>query len=273
MQSVAGLILGAVLVAWGMLLDRSTPLAQGPLFAALQLASLGGTGLGVLAGLSRMRGPRERLALGFGALVGWRLAYFPVMVFSGHLASIGEWVLLGLGAPVVVYPAFLLVVATIHLAAAAAVGFLIAPPRLLGVVRPALVRVPLLAAFAVALLVSFNSLEDLHPLPDRYVALDAAPPPLRAGTGNPYLTALTAPGYLPNQRVVLLAAGLTYDTIPPSPWARAVRSVLEHDFRANPHGGAADRVREHYLSYHSAHALIGCRGGLGCGSAPPAKAP
>ena len=66
-------------------------------------------------------------------------------------------------------------------------------------------------------------------------------------------------------------AGLTYDTIPPSPWARGVRSVLEHDFRANPHGSTADRVREHYLAYHSAHGLVGCTGGPGC-ARPPAPA-
>ena len=48
-----------------------------------------------------------------------------------------------------------------------------------------------------------------------------------APTRNPYFSRLVGPGYLPHQRVVLLAAGLTYETIPPSPWGRTVKAVLE----------------------------------------------
>ena len=76
---------------------------------------------------------------------------------------------------------------------------------------------------------------------------------------NPYLPELFAPGYASHQRVMLLAAGLTYETIPPTPWARTVMSVLEALFGETPHGSTADRVLEHYRAYASAHPLIGCR--------------
>ncbi|MDH3684700.1 MAG: hypothetical protein OEP95_00660, partial [Myxococcales bacterium] len=75
---------------------------------------------------------------------------------------------------------------------------------------------------------------------------------------NPYLEALVGPGYFPTQRVMLLAAGLTYATIPPSPWATTVKAVLEGDFEVNPHGSTADRVTEHYLAYHAAQPFLGC---------------
>ena len=86
-----------------------------------------------------------------------------------------------------------------------------------------------------------------------------AAPPLQPEKGNPYLPALVGPGYWPNQRVVLLAAGLTYETIPPSPWATSVKAVLEGLFQEHPYGSSADRVREHYRAYHAAHGRIGCR--------------
>jgi len=64
--------------------------------------------------------------------------------------------------------------------------------------------------------------------------------------------------------VVLLAAGVTYETIPPSPWATTVKNVLVGLFDAKPFGSTGDRVREHYLAYHASHAQIGCRALADC---------
>ena len=69
---------------------------------------------------------------------------------------------------------------------------------------------------------------------------------------------------------LLLAATLTYDTIPSSPWATTVKAVLEGRFEANPFASIGDRVREHYLAYHSAHPVIGCRRLDGCAAFAPA---
>jgi hypothetical protein len=112
---------------------------------------------------------------------------------------------------------------------------------------------------AVGSAVSFSKREDLRWSPDRVRSLDEPVPAPVAPYQNPYLPRLLAPAYASHQRVMLLAAGLTYETIPPSPWARTVMAVLEALFRETPHGSTADRVLEHYRAYASAHPLIGCR--------------
>lgn len=243
---------GGSLLAWGALLDGMQPLQQPLLFAGLQIASLTGAVLGLGIMLPRARSGRQRALQALAALVGWRLAYFPVMVFSGHLASIGEWLLARSGLPIFVYPTFLVAAAALHAVAAAAAILVLAPPR-------PWVRLALLPAFAVAACVSFLEPADLSPLPDTCFTLDAPVPPRRAEGHNPYQEALGAPGYWPNQRVILLAAALTYDTIPHAPWATTVKAVLEGLFDARPHASSHERVCEHYLAYHSAQALIGCR--------------
>ena len=258
---LVGLALASSLAVLGVLLDGRQPLPQAALFAGLQMASLSGAGLGVAVGSMRAAAPRQVLWLALAALVGWRLAYFPIMVFSGHVASIGEWLLVLSGLPIVVYPFFLLSVAVLHGAAAWAAGLLVQPPA------PwwRLVAAP---AFAVAFFVSFNQLSDLRPLPDTAWSLEDPIPPMRAEGANPYLPALTGEGYWPNQRIVLLAAGLTYETIPPSPWATTVKAVLEGLFHEKPFGSTRDRVLEHYRAYQSAHPQIGCRALADCPPGP-----
>ncbi len=250
--ALAAAVLAAVLFAWGLWLDAARPLHQFSLWAALHVASLGGAALGSAVWRGRFETPGAQLALSAALLFGWRISYFPIMVFSGHVASIGEWLALAAGLPVLVYPLFLVVVATLHAVAGLGVAFLLRPPH------PAL-RAALVPAFAVALAVSFSSAEDLAPLPDRAWRLDAPVPPPVEARANPYLAALGSPDYRPHVNVMLLAAGLTYETIPESPWARTVKAVLEHDFRRNPVASTHDRVVEHYLAYHSAHDRVGCR--------------
>ncbi len=249
---LAATLLGAVaLIYWGLGIDDTRPLAQFPLFAGLQFASVLGAALGAWT-FRRLRPEVHPLALALAAIVAWRLAYFPIMVFSGHVASIGEWLLILVGAPVAVYPTFLLSVAGIHFVAANAAGLLLSPPV-------PLLRWVIAPAFLVAVAVSFNQVSDITLLPDTVSQIEDPIPLMRAEEANPYLPAFSGPGYWPNQRVVLLAAGLTYETIPPSPWATTVKAVLEDLFHAKPFGSSRDRVLEHYLAYHSAHSQIGCR--------------
>lgn len=268
------LSLCAALVLPGAVLDSGGALSQPLLFGALHFASLCGAALGALHAMQPARTGKERALHGLLALLAWRAAYFPIMVFSGHVAAIAEWLLAKTPLPVFVYPVFLIAVALLHAIAAVAACWLLRPPR-------NWIRIALAPAFFAALCVSFAEPADLHPLPDtnwslaRVTARGATAPATSAANpaqgaaaaaraawqrgGNPYLAALVAPGYWPNQRVVLLAAGLTYGAIPPSPWARAVRDLLAELFAAQPHGGAALRVREHYLAYHAAHRQIGCQ--------------
>lgn len=233
-------------------------LSQPALFAGLQVASLGGVALGLAAVWPRRAGTGRRAAVVVAGLIAWRVSYFPIMVFSGHLAAIAEWLLASFLLPIVIYPVYLLAAAILHSVAAVAASFLVVPPRRWprGARRA---RWALLLPFAVAVMVSFNAWSDLRPLPDTTVELRQPLEHPHAPKGNPYLTALGGPGYSFNQRVMLLAAGLTYDTIPDAPWASAVKSSLEELFRRHPHASTRERVGEHYLAYHSAQAWIGCR--------------
>lgn len=260
---VAAAVLG--LGALGLGLDRSHPIGQQALFVSILGASLLGAGLGLGARWPRVRSNRREL-LALAAVIAWRISYFPIMVFSGHVASIGEWLLLGTGIlPVVIYPIFLVAVAGLHGAAAIAASWLVDPPRLwlASAVAP---------AFLLAALISFTTPVDLVLLPDTSVRLTSPVPSARAPEHNPYLERVTAPGYLVSQRVMLVAAGLTYATIPDTPWARTVKGVLEEQFEANPVAPTRTRVQEHYLAYHSAHALIGCRSVESCRT-PPRREP
>jgi hypothetical protein len=249
--AVSALALLGGLFFHGLALDAA-PYEQARLWRAVRMASLGGAGLGALASaLLWLRTPWQRLLLVPLALGVWRIAYFPLMVFSGHVVSISEWLHAFLGLPIWIYALFLPVIAGLH----CAVCFVAA--QLLRPIHP-LVPLALAPAFAVAIAVSFSKPEDLAWSPDRFVSLaEPVPAPVAPGR-NPYFPKLFGPGYRAHQRVMLVAAGLTYETIPPSPWGRTVKSVLEVLFDENPHGSTADRVHEHYLAYASAHPLIGC---------------
>jgi hypothetical protein len=250
--AVLGLGFAAFLFREGLALDRAA-YDQLALWRGIRLASLGGAALGGLAAASLwLRTAGQRLLLVPLAGFVWRIAYFPLMVFSGHVASIGEWIQAWLGLPIWIYGVFLIAIAALHGIAVFVSAQLLRPWR------PG-VRLAVPVAFAVACAVSFSTGDDLTWSPDRVRRLEAPVPPPVAPHRNPYLPQLFAAGYAHHQRVMLLAAGLTYETIPPSPWARTVMSVLEALFDENPHGSTADRVVEHYRAYASAHPLIGCR--------------
>jgi hypothetical protein len=266
---LAGLALPffAFLFFHGLALDRA-PYAQRRLWRTIHVASLGGVALGTLANTLWVIDSRAQvLALVPLVLLVWRLTYFPLMVFSGHVVSVSEWIHALLGIPIWIYGVFLVVLGLLHAGVAFLAGQLLAP------IHPAVyVALPLL--FALAAAVSFAKPADLHWLPDRFASLDAPVPPPVAPRRNPYFSRLVGPGYLPHQRIVLLAAGLTYETIPPSPWGRTVKAVLEVLFNEKPRASTADRVRDHYLAYAAAHPLIGCRDLAECPiPLPPAPAP
>ncbi len=258
------LVLLPGLVWLGVRLDAAPKLDQAQLWLGFAIASLGGAALGFALLAPQARGRAGRLLLfACAALLVWRLAYFPIMVFSGHVASFGEWLPALLGLPIAVYPVFLASVALLH---ASAVAF-----GLLALAQSGWrLRAAAALAFFLAACVSISGPRDLHPLPDRHFAEAGPAPPPRAAACNPYAPALWAPGYLPHQRVVLLAAALTYETIPPSPWATTVKAVLEGLFEEKPFGDASDRVLEHYLAYRSAHPRLACEGREPCAAAPPA---
>ena len=241
----------------GLSIDRA-PYAQRRLWRAVHIASLGGVTLATLANWTLVFDASwQRVLLLPLALFVWRITYFPLMVFAGHVVSISEWLHARLRIPIWIYGLYLLVIGLLHTVVSFLSGQLLAP------IHP-LVYVALPVLFALAIAVSFSKREDLRWLPDGFGSLEAPIPRPVAPGRNPYFPRLVGRGYLPHQRIVLLAAGLTYETIPPSPWGRTVKSVLEVLFDEKPRASTADRIRDHYLAYASAHPLIGYRSFAEC---------
>lgn len=253
MRLVFAISLGLFLVIWGIAIDFSTSLNQNWIFGALQVASLAGAAVGYQMQKARMATGTRRLALFFAMLLSWRLAYFPAMVFSGHVATIKEWVLIALGLPIVIYPTFLLSVMLLHAAASSTVSLIIRRSRW------RFGRLFAVLVFGFATVISFNSKEDLRIFPDEFWEIETNYPEPQEGIGNPYRPEVMHPSYTFNQRVMLFAASVTYDTIPGSPWGTVVKTTLENLFRENSHASTTDRVLEHYVAYHVAHPFIGCR--------------
>lgn len=237
-----------ILLMTGFILDSVVPTSSSAFYCAFTVASLIGLAWGSLSAWPRLKTRKQRLAYGTGLYISWRLAWFPVMVFSGTGAAYAESLALVCHIPKSIYPWFLLLVSALHAAAA----FLISWPFLSAHrFRWIVAALALFPASAI----SFSKLADLHPLPDRCWALH---PQQTASlpVANPYLPALKRREYQWHQRLLLLAAGSTYNLIPSSPWSRDVQGTLESLFRKNPFGSTADRVEEHYRGYLAAHRRI-----------------
>jgi len=262
------LALGLVIV--GSLLDRDPYLTQPRLYVAIHLAGFVGIGLAGAAVWPHLPTPAARIGFFPLAFLVWRVAYFPLMVFSGHAAAIGEWSLAAVGLhPRWIYPTFLLTLAAGNgLGVALSAGLLVGKNRKIPLPesragrlwRRAVVAPIVLPALLFAGLLSFTTPGDLRLLPDTRWQGPVLVPVIAAPRANPYRAALREPGYTLPQRALLLAAASTYATIPNSPWSTAVKGTLEAEFEADPYGGTSARIREHYLAYLAAHSKIGALG-------------
>jgi hypothetical protein len=258
----AGAVAAAIGVGWR--LDGLADLTQPTLFASFLGFGASGAALGWRIRAHR-NGSAARQALGAAsALLAWRLAYFPLMVICGWLASVGEWVLWSAGAPSVVYPTFLSLLFALNLAigwiATAAVvasapaasrpsaGFtrwLRDPPR------------PLLwaigaAALPLAAMVSFSTPRDLVWFGDAPWRVARPIPPIHAPERNPYALILREHELALPSRVLAWNALVTYPLVPESPWGAAMKGTLEALALENPIATSRDRVDEHYLAYLAA---------------------
>ncbi len=245
------LIVTIALAGAGLWLDTREVLEQATVFVAFHVASLAGILLAAVYLCFNVEGFWRRLLIIACAFIVWRMSFFPVMVFAGWVATLGEWLLINTGLPVVIYPTFLVAMAAMHWGAVMLGGVMVLR-------RKALWAPPLLAAFIIAVMVSMTAPEDLAPLPDYSLSLEDAVPPVIPPRGNPYFEVLGKAGYGWPERVLIFASGAMYDLIPGTPWSTAVKSVLEHAFRDLPKASSAQRVREHYLAFRAAHGRIRC---------------
>jgi len=247
-------LLSLVAIAYaGFWLDKMLVLNHTAIYTAFQLTSLSGALTAAVWWFGRVTKPIHCLYILLAVLLAWRISYFPIMVFSGWFATLGERVEYIIPVlPHVIYPVFLVFMYVLHGIGGLAAGSLVTfqARRLMVITIP---------AFIIAILVSFTSIEDLTVLPDRQTKLSQPLPPVGEPVANPYLAALNEEGYNFSQRVLLFSAGSIYSFIPNTPWSGAVKGTLEEAFNRHPNSTTANRIKEHYLAYHVAHKQIVCR--------------
>jgi len=235
-----------LLMAGGYALDRQSRPDLKQLFIGFSLASVSGvifTFLAITYRIPQGTGRWFAVAAAYGV---WRISYFPIMVFAGHLSSIGESLLLLIGLPVFIFPIFLISMSLLHAFTAGLGWWAFQNRRKWGIAIPGF-------SFLIACFISFSTREDFHPLPDRAYSYKSEDVRIRLPEANPYFPALQQHSYSITQSVLVVAAGLTYGLIPESPWARVVKGVLEESFSRSPVASTADRTKEHYYAYQCAH--------------------
>lgn len=241
-----GLFAGVLVAGLGVFVQQQSSLTPTGMSQAANVCALVGALLGVFLMftlLDRAKGVLAPLV----AFVGWRLAFFPCLVMSGHAAAISEWGLRYLGAPpLTVYPILFLGL----MIGTAIVVFLVG---WVCFAQGNVARVVAIGMLIPTALISFTSVDDFKPLPDYTPWSEAKALPPQDPARNIYADALEEDD-VALQRIPLLgAAALTYNLIPPSPWALRVKGTLEGGFLANPKGGSLDRVLEHFQAFSTAH--------------------
>lgn len=251
--TLGALTLIAALLA-GVWLDRMRVLHQTSLFVVFQVISLGAVIAAVSWWCADVQSTWQRLLIVVAAMLAWRVSYFPIMVFSGWIATLFEKLTLPYkNVPIIIYPTYLICLFVMHTIAAVAAGALVT----LNWIYLLPITVP---AFVMATLVSFTGRADYKLLPDNEVTLNEPLPPGKLPTGNVYQSELEKGGLSIPRFAIIFASTTIYPLIPHSPWSATVKGTLEELFRNMPEASTAIRVRDHYVAYHRAHPLIGSRG-------------
>lgn len=250
--------LGLALV--GIMVDILPAPKTWQLLFAFYGAALGGLLIGLWPAWATTPNRRARVGMVLLAGVVWRVAYFPIFVLAGWFATWSDWLFFELDAAYApVYPFFLVAIAGLHAIAVRTAVTIYCQRRwsLLLLAMP---------PFLLAILVSFNHIEDLSLLPDRTVErpeLVATPlrPPRHV---NIYAQLLQSQDYNFAQRTLVHAGRILYPLIPSAPWSYTARDVIAEGIQRNPVASSADRIGEHYIAYLVAHPCIlrttQCRG-------------
>lgn len=249
----------AVAVMTGIWFDQVPVLNQPHLFATFQVISLAGIAWGILTSLDwfakrqGLASQAKKIVLLLAALVVWRISYFPIMVFAGWVATLGERLTFAMSGiislPIVIYPIFFITMLLMFASATFAMGAIVYMQHK----KWMIITLP---AFVMATMVSFSKPSDIGWLPDTHVYVSEPLPVAMLPVENPYLPLLGKSEYPLQKKVLLFAAGSIYVFVPHSPWAGTVKGTLEDLFRNNPNGSTSIRIRDHYESYHVAHKFI-----------------
>ena len=220
------------------------------LFSGFHLAGLSAITCVSLWGLKQLPSNAKRYGFIVLQLLAFRIAYFPVVVFSATAACYSELLLqyLSIDLPIKIFPA-LFVSAALLFAFINYVLFLALKGK--KIVYPLIIILGL-----PGFLISFADVKDLTFFPDNNWADINPLPMVTQPRSNPYLLADSSIHSNMGQQVISLAGKLLYELIPKAPWAQAVQGTLEQEFTNNPNGNSHDQLTYHYSAFLAAHQAL-----------------
>ncbi len=251
-------LLLSLIVIGGLYLDAIAELTITDLFVAFHVASLTGTAWAIWPFFFAARESRSKvLALTAGFIV-WRIAYFPVFVLSGWVATWFDGFSYAAQLPVTgIYFVFLPAIFLLH--------FVVARVTMLVVMRRKWsLLIPGVPMLVLAILVSFNQPVDLSLLPDRTISREHRFSSRPLPQGNVYGLLLEGEKSNPAQYALLYSGLILYELIPSAPWSSTVKQVIAQGALENPNGSTSDRVYEHYVAFVFAQPCV--RRGESCPS-------
>lgn len=257
----------------GFSLDTNTELTQGQLIYAFYTSGVFGLLPVALLFIFRNNSLWKKILIILLALLVWRIAYFPVMVLAGYLATLGESVSIMLLGKSVVYPFLLLSVALMNAFSLLIAGMLLQLLFILFTpkdvkqqnndnthikVWSSLSLISLTLPLAVlAIGVSFTQPADWHAIPDTSYIDDKPLPKANLPEINPYSTALEQKGLSWQHKVLFKAAEVTYDLIPENTqWSQVVKGTLESEFVNTKEVSTAFCTKVHLRAFMTAQPFL-----------------
>ena len=252
-QNYLSFILLALLAVLGISIEINPEAQAWQLFTGFHLAALAAMACMSLWGLRKLPTKGKRYGFIILQLLAFRIAYFPIVVFSATAACYSELLLqyVSIDLPIKIFPA-LFVSAAVMYATIAYVIFwaLTGKAALYGLMF--MLGIP-------ALLISFANPQDLTFLPDNNWADIQPLPPVSLPQANPYLLGVTSTQSSIGQKMIGLAGRVLYEFIPKAPWSQAVQGTLEQEFINHPNGNSHDQLTYHYAAFLAAHQAIKSR--------------
>ena len=218
------------------------------LFSGFHLAGLVAMSSVSLVYLKQLPTRNTRFTFVVLQLLAFRIAYFPIVVFSATASCYSELLLsqINIDLPIKIFPT-MFVCATILFAIINLTLFW----ALNG--KTAFYTLIIVILGTPALLISFADANDLTIFPDDNWADIEPLPQIAMPQENPYGLTLTSTHYSIGQKMIGLAGQTLYDLIPSSPWSQLVLGTLEKAYLDNPDGNAHDQLRYHYGAFIAAH--------------------
>ena len=278
-------LLITALIIFGFTLDIKPSLTQAQLETAFYISGIFGlltVNVFFILNKNKLWKSIAMIAL---SLIVWRIAYFPVLVLAGYLATLGESIAITLFDKSVVYPFLLLSIALMN-----AFSMLIAGSFLyqlfnrkrdqiekqlegsklstsklstskLSTFRftslnsiTAIISIPLVV---LAIGVSFTQPADWHAIPDTSILDDKPLPTASLPEINPYAIAFEKQGLSWKHQVLFKAAEITYDLIPDDTrWSQIVKGTLEKEFIETTDISTAFCTKVHLRAFMTAQPFL-----------------